>query len=689
MVFLSGMKKLCSLNLLFILYHVTSAQSYKLPEQNDRWKIQPDGSIVWTIDERLPHHDHIEMSGEQVSLWLQYGVDTSGRPVMNRTMVFPTFRLLPQRTTAHMMYDVKDEELPRFILNDRLLKTGVFNASVQEDQVEKVMRIRHNGITQLYSSIGREGTVKLTRTVFPSVDKPMVIERWVFYNEGKQPVRIEMEEMNRRSSPAASRTVRGPHHFLVQTSGHGVKNLSPNDSVSFVISYQAIRGDASPLLADAQLEERKRSERVSGLRSLLRLETPDPVLNTMFDFAKIRGTESIYKTRSGYMHGPGGLRYYAAIWANDQAEYINPFFAFLGDDIGNQSAMNAFRIFARYMNKDFKPIPSSIIAEGDGVWHGRGDRGDMAMIAYGAARYALAYGHADSARVLWPLIEWCLDYLQGKVNKDGVVWSNSDELEGRFPSGDANLNTSSLYYDALLSAVMLGRELNLPKEKLNRYAAQAKELRANIEKYFGRTVEGFQTYRYYAGNDTLRAWITTPLTVDIYDRREGTIAALFSPRLWTEDGLASLAGNKTFWDRSTLYGLRGVFAAGETEKALPFLQYYSRRRLLGEHVPYAVEAYPEGNQRHLSAESGLYARIFTEGIFGMRPTGFTRFNLTPRLPKAWNQMALRNIHAFGNRFDVEVKREGNNRLVVLIQSGLGKKIYRLKEGETVEVRLGR
>jgi hypothetical protein len=49
----------------------------------------------------------------------------------------------------------------------------------------------------------------------------------------------------------------------------------------------------------------------------------------MFAFAKIRGTESIYNTKAGLMHGPGGLRYYAAIWANDQAEYINPFFAFL------------------------------------------------------------------------------------------------------------------------------------------------------------------------------------------------------------------------------------------------------------------------------------------------------------------------------------------------------------------------
>ena len=325
-MFLRGLKNFCILTLLFIVNQALMAQSYKLPEQNDRWKIQPDGSIVWTIDERLPHHDHIEMSGEQVSLWLQYGVDTSGRAVMNRTMVFPTFRLLPQRTTAHMMYDVKDEELPRFIINDRLLRTGVFNASVQGDQPEKVKRIRHSGITQVYSTVGRDGTIRLTRTVFPSVDKPMVIERWVFYNEGKQPVKIEMEEMNRKSAPAPSRTVRGPHHFLVQTSGHGEKNLASGDSVSFVISYQAIRGDASPQMADAQLEERKRNERISGLRSLLRLETPDPVLNIMFDFAKIRGTESIYKTKSGYMHGPGGLRYYAAIWANDQAEYINPFF---------------------------------------------------------------------------------------------------------------------------------------------------------------------------------------------------------------------------------------------------------------------------------------------------------------------------------------------------------------------------
>ena len=84
------------------------------------------------------------------------------------------------------------------------------------------------------------------------------------------------------------------------------------------------------------------------------------------------------------------------------------------------------------------------------------------MIAYGAARYALARGDAAEAAEVWPLVEWCLEYCRRRLTGDGVVASDSDELEGRFPAGDANLCTSSLYYDALLSAAMLGRELHKP-----------------------------------------------------------------------------------------------------------------------------------------------------------------------------------------------------------------------------------
>lgn len=681
------MKKI---SLLVIVCGITAnlqAQQSSLPVQQDRWKIQPDGSIEWAIDNRVPHTDHLEMSGEKISLWVQYGVNEKGQATLDRTMVFPTFRLLPVRTIASMMYNVTDGELPRFFINDKLLKTGVYNAAVAPDMQEKVISIKQKGVLQINSALGKDGNVTLQRTLFPSTDKPVAIEKWVFINTGKQPAKIEMEYLYRELKPAAERTTPVQHSFVVNTVNEGLKTVAPGDSVQFAILYQAVNKNNPLATVDVNRELNTRQQRLNGILSLMQLETPDPILNTSFAFAKMRATESIYKTKGGYLHGPGGLRYYAAIWANDQAEYINPFFAMLGDETGNRSAMNAYRWFARYMNDEYKPIPSSIIAEGDATWHGAKDRGDMAMIAYGAARYALTYGNKDSAQVLWPLIEWCLEYLNRKLDANGVVASNSDELEGRFPAGKANLNTSVLYYDALRSAAMLGKLLAVPKTQTDKYTKDAQTIRANIEKFFGATVEGFKTYRYYEGNDTLRAWICSPLIVDIFDRKEGTIAALFSPRLWTADGLASLAGNTTFWDRSTLYALRGVLAAGETEKAMTFLRYYSQRRLLGEHVPYAVEAYPEGNQRHLSAESGLYCRIYTEGLFGIRATGFNSFNCTPRLPNGWDHMALRNMHAFGNVFDIIISRAGAGKLAITIKKDGKEKKMVIKEGSTQAIQL--
>jgi hypothetical protein len=408
------------------------------------------------------------------------------------------------------------------------------------------------------------------------------------------------------------------------------------------------------------------------------------VLNRAFAFAKIRTAESVYETKGGLMHGPGGGSYYAAIWANDQAEYANPFFPFLGDATANESAVNAFRLFAQYMNAEYRPIPSSIIAEGTNFWNGAGDRGDMAMIAYGAGRFALAYGDRDTAVRLRPLIEWCLEYCRRKMNSEGLIASDSDELEGRFPAGKANLNTSSLYFDALNSAAMLEKEWGGGMEA--EYAERAKQMRAAIERYFGAEVEGFHTYRYYEGNTVLRAWICTPLTVGIFERASGTLEALFSPRLWTQDGVATQAGEKTFWDRASLYALRGAFAAGETQRALDFLTYYSNRRLLGEHVPYPVEAWPEGNQRHLAAESALYCRIYTEGLFGMRPTGLRSFDLTPRLPAGWNEMKLKSVQAFGRSFDIEVARMGEKIEVKVEAAGQKTISESMTPGATVSVR---
>jgi len=94
------------------------------------------------------------------------------------------------------------------------------------------------------------------------------------------------------------------------------------------------------------------------------------------------------------------------------------------------------------------------------------------------------------------------------------------------------------------------------------------------------------------------------------------------------------------------------------------LQYYSNTRLLGNHVPYAIEAWPEGNQRHLSAESALYARIITEGLFGIRPTGLHSFTVSPRLPKDWPEMSLNHIRICGDDFDLRVYRNKNQQVRV-------------------------
>ena len=141
-------------------------------------------------------------------------------------------------------------------------------------------------------------------------------------------------------------------------------------------------------------------------------------------------------------------------------------------------------------------------------------------------------------------------------------------------------------------------------------------------------------------------------------------------------------------DRSTLYALRGIYIAGQADRATEFLSHYARRRLLGDHVPYPIEAWPEGSQRHLAAESGLFCRVITEGLFGIRPTGFRSFDLTPSMPSGWNRMALRHIRAFENNFDLVIEKQPDGFLrVTLAISGCNPRAFRLRQGASLRIKL--
>lgn len=62
------MKKCLSLLALCFLT-TASAQAPAPAEAQTRWTLDGGHAIRWTVDgSRLPHNDHVEMSGEQISI---------------------------------------------------------------------------------------------------------------------------------------------------------------------------------------------------------------------------------------------------------------------------------------------------------------------------------------------------------------------------------------------------------------------------------------------------------------------------------------------------------------------------------------------------------------------------------------------------------------------------------------------
>ena len=338
-------------------------------DESPRWHIAPDNKIVWTVDGQIPHEDHIEMSGKQVSVVLRYGVDCNGGFTLNKSMVWPLLRTIPNNTHASLMRRYDWNPLSGITVNGRSFTN------------EKVKDITLKGMLTVKSTFdqGYYGQWELTREYLPSAELPALVELYQVVNTGKGNLSIEIPEDGFVAHTDPAKGVTGSYTIEGKLDRNGFFTLQPGDTLRFTASVSAHRQNESPVKIDAEAEKAKRMDLVNGWMDKLVLETPDSVINRMFAFSKIRACESIYETQGGPMHGPGGESYYAAIWANDQAEYINAYFPFTGYEYGNASALNSFRHFARFMNDEWKPIPSSIVAEGLDIWNGVGDRGDAAM----------------------------------------------------------------------------------------------------------------------------------------------------------------------------------------------------------------------------------------------------------------------------------------------------------------------
>lgn len=608
------------------------------------WSLK-NNALYWQVEKGFCHRDDIEMSGLYADYIVYYGVKEDGTLYLSQRCYFPTLRTIPNNTHGTFCFALEEGERPVFIQDGEVIKE--YPVSFVLDGTLKVNTETEKGIC-------------ISRCFFPATDSKCCYERVTVTAEKETEISLSLPQKHVHSYGRGTKGV-----YLCEITNTAAKEiyLDAGDSYTLDIIYSARKANEALPLFNGRSEYERRMQRVRALcDDALVLETDCPELDAMTRFAKLRAGESIFETATGKYHSPGGHAYYAATWCNDEAEYAGPHFAMTGDRTAIEASINAYRSYMPFMSDCYHKLPCSIIAEGLDIWEGAGDRGDAAMYLYGASLFCLYLGDKMVAESLYPAIKWCAEYCERQKTPEGVIRSDSDELEGRFPTdGYANLSTSSLCYGGLKFASRLARSLG-DEETAETFAARADSLEKAIENYFGATLHGFDTYRYSRGFDTLRAWICLPLCMGINTRVDGTLDAMLSQYLWTEEGMLTCEKGKentsdTIWDRSTLYGIKCAFLAGAGDRIIqPFLDY-CHKRLVCDRVPYAVEAYPEGDKRHLSAESALFVRAVTEGMFGIMPEGLSSFSFTPYVPKGMEKVSLSKIRICGGCYDIKVNKE--------------------------------
>ena len=615
-----------------------------------------NNEVIWQIKkDGVNTADHIEMSGFYASAIISYGNDKNGRLRLMKHLTVPTLRIQPNATSSSFSHNFNDDN---------------FTVTVNDKKaIEYPNEISIKGNLKITSSTDFD--TEITREFLPAVNQPALIEIIHVFNKSKsvRNCKITAHKYSKSTNAfwcvgekiTAESSVLFDDKFKKSENRSHEYTLNPNENCCFYCVYYAYQNKAPDFSINEEITARRNF--INEIFVSLKLETPIKELNAQFSHCILRGSESIFKTKNGLMHAPGGGNYYAALWTNDQCEYANPFFPFSGYPAGIEQSINCYSLYEKYMDKSDKPmcdkraLVTSIVAEGDDYWNGAGDRGDGEMYAYGISRFLLEMSDLNLIKRFWDNLVWCLDFALSRKTKDGIIASDSDELENRFESGNANLFTSCITYDALGNAAILA---DITGDDLHKseWLKEQKNLKTAIENYFGANVEGFDTYRYYDGNTDLRSWICMPLTVEIFDRAEETVNALFSDKLYYDGMMRSTSAHDTTWDRSLLFALRGTFLASKAEKGMKETINYCKNRLLGSHSPYPYEAYPEGNRAHLAAESLLFARVITEGLFGLRATGLNKLRIKPQLSEKCPEMTLNNIKLFSKCFDIKTDKNG-------------------------------
>jgi hypothetical protein len=607
----------------------------------DFWAREKDGSVT----------HHFKNAGQPVVLCMQ------GRKVVMQVHVDPAKGVLPKTRFFNVPEGRVDKGQAIFEDSRDLIPEILIDSKPVKDTLPTMAGF-DGMLTMTYPE---SGGLVATRTIYPSMTKALVLDEWRLRNTSDKPVKVDVKpgRIEKRESEKVI--------MVWQTQAVETATIAPKGELAFHASIHARLTDEPDLEVYVASERAaRRAVAEAAWNGSGRLETPDRDLDIAYALQKFHVLETPIETYKGMITHNGSLRYSPGIWANDPVEYSSPVFPFFGDPELNKASMNMYRIWLDYCREHgIDPFPGSF--EHAALKLTQRWRGDDAMMLYGLAKFLLFQGDRAAAEEMWPLIEFTAESVQRNTRADGIVASKTDEMEGRYPTGDANLSTSSLAYGGYRLAAHLARSLDKPVAA--EFDRKADAMRKAIEAFFGAEVEGFQTYRYFKENTVLRGWILLPLAMGITERQDATLDAMVSDKLWPNrmqggDILAASDRPETEWGRETYYALRVLFKAGRTEQALDLTQRVVKAQIFGAKGPY-----PDEDAIDMLCPGSLYPRVFTEGVFGIVPTGLYSFECTPWLPKDWPRMALRDLRAFGKSWDLLVERDGDLQKVTVLSGG--------------------
>ncbi len=620
----------------------------KIDDRNEKDNIYKliNSKIVFDgINYNKPHYNHIETSGFYSSSIIFYGMNELKDLFLKYHLIFPHYRRKNNNTLGSFRAFVDNE----------------VNLLVDEEKInEKLSRIEIDYTINIFSKTDK---LDIKREFVNSYNDSSFVIKYEIKNTTNNMVNIDISN-DIKEIFINEDIFDKPYYLLFNIYDNGIKDrinkaLNQNESYIFY-SIISVSYNKEKLVINPIDDFNKRLKFRDDIKNNLDIKLNNDVVDKEIEMTKYRTFESVYNLACGYIHSPGGGNYYASVWTNDQIEYSAPLAALIDYKYMRYAIENTLSMYEEYMYKD-EPLVSSIIAENTSYWNGAKDRGDGAMYLYGASLYLLILGDKEKALKYSKAIKWCIDYSISKINKYGILESDSDELENRFESGNANLSVNSLFYKGLIYASRLFNELGID----NDYLYVASKLKENIIKNFHHDNKWYYALRCddneikILEKNNLRSHISYLLIMDILDFKDDVYNELLSNKLLNENGFKTIETSDVYWDRITLMSLRGLFRSGKVNEAYDILKSYSNNRLLNKHVPYPVEAYPEGNQAHLAAESSLYVRIFLEGLLGFEPISFNKFSLTFNIPDDVSNIKINNFFYSSMNHSIKIEKINN------------------------------